>query len=94
MNSVLIVEDEKAIAELIEMTLEPFGYACVKAFDGEQAADLVEREAFDLILLDVMLPGVDGFSLMEYPPYRYARHFSHCEILCGGSCAGTSCWSV
>lgn len=66
MNSVLIVEDEKAIAELIEMTLEPFGYACVKAFDGEQAADLVEREAFDLILLDVMLPGVDGFSLMEY----------------------------
>ena len=63
MNSVLIVEDEKAIAELIEMTLEPFGYACVKAFDGEQAADLVEREAFDLILLDVILPGVDGFSL-------------------------------
>lgn len=36
MNSVLIVEDEKAIAELIEMTLEPFGYACVKAFDGNK----------------------------------------------------------
>lgn len=66
MNPVLIVEDEKAIADLIEMTLEDFGYSCIQAFDGEQAANLMEKERFDLILLDVMLPGVDGFSLMEY----------------------------
>ncbi len=66
MYPVLIVEDERAIADLIEMTLEDFGYVCVKAFDGEQAADFIEKEKFDLILLDVMLPGVDGFSLMEY----------------------------
>lgn len=66
MCSVLIVDDEAAIADLIEMTLEPFGYHCVKAGTGEQAADRIERERFDLILLDVMLPGVDGFALMDY----------------------------
>lgn len=66
MYPVLVVEDERAIADLIEMTLENFGYVCVKVFDGEQAANLIEKEKFDLILLDVMLPGVDGFSLMEF----------------------------
>lgn len=66
MNSVLIVEDEKAIADLIEMTLEPFAYGCTKAYDGETAADWIEKKTFDLILLDVMLPGVDGFTLMDY----------------------------
>ena len=55
MNSVLIVEDEKAIADLIEMTLEPFAYGCTKAYDGETAADWIEKKSFDLILLDVML---------------------------------------
>lgn len=66
MNSVLIVEDEKAIADLIEMTLEPFAYGCTKVYDGETAADWIEKKSFDLILLDVMLPGVDGFTLMDY----------------------------
>ena len=66
MNSVLIVEDEKPIADLIEMTLEPFAYGCTKAYDGETAADWIEKKSFDLILLDVMLPGVDGFTLMDY----------------------------
>lgn len=66
MYPVLIVDDEPAIADLIEMTLETLGYRCVKAADGEAAADLLERQRFDLILLDVMLPGVDGFALMDY----------------------------
>lgn len=66
MNSILIVEDEKAIADLIEMTLQPFDYDCCKVYEGESAADLIERKSFDLILLDVMLPGVDGFTLMDY----------------------------
>lgn len=65
MNPILIVDDEKAIADLIEMTLQS-NYECVKAYSGEEAADLIEKQKFDLILLDVMLPGVDGISLMEY----------------------------
>lgn len=66
MNSVLIVDDEKVIVDLIEMTLEPFDYRCFKAYSGEEAADLIEKQSFDLILLDVMMPGVDGFTLMQY----------------------------
>ena len=63
---VLIVEDEKPIADLIRLSLTKEGYRCTCAQDGAQAADLLERNTYDLILLDVMLPEVDGFELMEY----------------------------
>ena len=66
MSHILIVEDEKPIADLIEMTLLQAGYTCTIALDGTCAADLVEETEFDLILLDIMLPGVDGYELMEY----------------------------
>lgn len=62
----LIVEDEKPIADLIAMSLSGASCRCVCESDGMAAADRIERETFDLILLDVMLPGLDGFSLMEY----------------------------
>lgn len=66
MEPVLIVEDEPAIADLIEMTLSPHGYPCRKARSAEDAADLLDGERFSLVLLDVMLPGEDGFALMDY----------------------------
>ena len=66
MLPILIVDDEPHIARLIEMTLEPLWQPLVLACDGEQAADLLEKQQFDLVLLDVMLPGVDGFALMDY----------------------------
>ncbi|MBD8950985.1 MAG: DNA-binding response regulator [Subdoligranulum sp.] len=66
MRPILIVEDEPAIADLIEMTLEPLGQPLIKTHTGDEAADLLEHTLFDLILLDVMLPGVDGFALMDY----------------------------
>lgn len=66
MIQVLIVEDEKPISNLIRMSLTKEGYACTCAFDGMSAADILEEHRFDLILLDVMLPHVDGFELMEY----------------------------
>ena len=47
------------------MTLEPLGQSLIIAHDGERAADLLETQKFDLIILDVMLPGVDGFALMD-----------------------------
>lgn len=62
---ILIVEDEKAIANLIDMNLTACGYQCVTVNDGLAAADLIEQSAFDLILLDIMLPGANGFELME-----------------------------
>lgn len=66
MLQILIVEDEKPISNLIQLGLKKAGYGCTCAFDGMCAADLLEKERFDLILLDVMLPLVDGFELMEY----------------------------
>lgn len=66
MNRILIVEDDRAISRLIEMSLTKNGYSCSTAFDGLDASRLIEDETFDLILLDVMLPEIDGFELMEY----------------------------
>ena len=66
MIRVLIVDDEKPISSLIRMSLTKEGFRCTCAFDGAEAADLLEKNTYDLILLDVMLPEVDGFELMEY----------------------------
>ena len=66
MNPILIVDDERPIAELIELTLLQAGYQCEIALDGETAADKIETGRYDLILLDIMLPGIDGYELMEY----------------------------
>lgn len=66
MIHILIVEDEQAISNLLRLSLTKEGYACTCVFDGAAAADLLERGRYDLILLDVMLPQIDGFELMEY----------------------------
>ncbi|MDD2630542.1 MAG: response regulator transcription factor [Limnochordia bacterium] len=66
MSNILIVEDEEAIANLIYINLSDEGYCCTCAYDGRQGADLVEKENFDLILLDIMLPEIDGYELLEY----------------------------
>ncbi len=66
MIKILIAEDEEAISNLIRMNLTKAGYQCVCALDGEKAADLMQNEHFDLILLDIMLPGYNGYELMEY----------------------------
>ena len=66
MIRVLIVEDEKHISNLIRMSLKKAGYMCTCVYDGIAAADILDREKFDLVLLDVMLPGADGFELMDY----------------------------
>jgi DNA-binding response OmpR family regulator len=63
---VLIVEDEQAIANLIRINLTDEGYDCVCAYDGKEGADLIEKEHYDLILLDIMLPEIDGYELLEY----------------------------
>ena len=66
MIQILIVEDEVPISNLIRMSLTRAGYNCTCVHDGIAAADILEQQPFDLILLDVMLPGVDGFELMDY----------------------------
>lgn len=63
---ILIVEDEKPISDLIKMSLADEGYDCACAFDGQEAANIVEKGFFDLVLLDIMLPEIDGYQLLEY----------------------------
>lgn len=66
MIKILIVEDEKPISELIKLSLSKSGYNCDCVYDGMKAADALDEKVYDLVLLDVMLPQVDGFELMEY----------------------------
>ncbi len=66
MNRILVVEDEKPILNLIRMNLLDAGYGCVCAENGLEAADILEQETFDLAILDIMLPGLNGYELLEY----------------------------
>lgn len=66
MIKILIVDDEKSICDLIDINLSAAGYQCRTVQDGLEAIDLIEAENFDLVLLDVMLPGADGYDIMEY----------------------------
>ena len=66
MIKILIVDDEKPICDLIDLNLSASGYQCRTVQDGLVALKLIEEENFDLILLDIMLPGADGYDIMEY----------------------------
>ena len=62
---ILLVEDEENIRDLIQLNLEAEGYEVVSTGNGRKALDLIGGQHFDLLLLDVMLPEVDGFSITE-----------------------------
>jgi len=66
MIKILVVDDEYPIANLIKETLENAGYSCTCMYDGDSAATAVENDVFDLAILDVMLPKINGFELIEY----------------------------
>ncbi len=66
MKSILIIEDEKPISNLIKSTLTAEGYSCDCAFDGMEGADLIEQKQYSLILLDLMLPEISGYELLDY----------------------------
>lgn len=66
MVEILIVEDDRQISNLIKVNLKDAGYKCTCAYDGIEAGDLVERQYFDLVLLDIMLPGISGYELFDY----------------------------
>lgn len=65
MSKILVVDDEKPISDIIKFNLEKEGYEVVTAFDGEEALEMVESEGPDLVVLDVMLPKLDGLEVMR-----------------------------
>lgn len=64
-EKILIVEDEPTISDLINLNLKMVNYETIQVYNGRNALELIETEQFDLILLDVMLPEIDGFSIID-----------------------------
>ncbi len=64
-GTILLVEDHRDLAETISMTLESAGFVIDYAADGIQAIQLASTQVFDAIILDVMLPGIDGFTVCK-----------------------------
>ena len=65
MYSILLVEDDFHINELLKETLEKEGYGCVQAFSGTEARMLLEKYQYDVVLLDLMLPGIPGEEVLK-----------------------------
>jgi DNA-binding response OmpR family regulator len=65
MAHILVVDDEEIISDLIIMNLNMVGFTCSQAFNGQEALEAINQVQFDLCLLDVMLPGKDGFQLID-----------------------------
>ena len=63
---ILVVEDNLAINKLLVRTLEKNGYTVYSVFTGKEAADIIEQQEFDLALLDIMLPVIDGYEVFAY----------------------------
>nr|WP_139376093.1 response regulator transcription factor [Clostridium oryzae] len=66
MENILIVEDDESISDLIKMNLNLAGYTVLQALDGSKALKMIKDNVFNLIILDVMLPEIDGFEVMEH----------------------------
>lgn len=65
MANILIVEDEQNINDLIQRNLQLVGHHCIPAYDGEEALTLLKESCMDLLILDIMLPGKDGFAVKQ-----------------------------
>lgn len=65
-KTILIIDDEKAIVDILTFNLQREGYRVVSALDGEEGVEVATRENPDLILLDLMLPKMDGFEVCKY----------------------------
>lgn len=66
MSHILIVEDEKSINDLIAMNLALVGHTSEQVYDGTEALEFLKQNIYALIIMDIMLPGMNGFVLMEH----------------------------
>lgn len=65
MKNILVVDDNQDIAELLKVVLEIAGYQCITANSGQQCLHLLEKNNFDLILLDIAMPGITGDDVLK-----------------------------
>lgn len=78
-KKVLIVDDEKDIVETLQFILESEGLECVVAYDGEEALSLAKTQNPDLIVLDVMLPKINGYKVCRL--LKFDAKYKHIPIL-------------
>jgi DNA-binding response OmpR family regulator len=99
---ILIVDDEPDTVGLIEITLKPAGYLLDRAFSGSEALNKIKEEAYDLILLDVMMPEISGFDVVRIlheqnkpiPPIIFLTARSTQEDIQTGDVLGASAYLV
>ena len=65
MAHILVVEDDFAIRELIKRNLQMVGHTCKSVAEGNKVIETIENEQFDLVILDIMLPGMSGFDVIQ-----------------------------
>lgn len=70
-NNILVVDDEKEIRNLLEINLRNEGYSVIKASCGEEALELLDREEIHLMVLDIMMPGMDGIEVCRRAREKY-----------------------
>lgn len=70
-NSILVVDDEDALRTVLSSELESEGYVVATAGDGDEAITVLQGKSFDLVLLDIKMPRVDGFEVLRFIKERY-----------------------
>lgn len=68
MAHILVVEDEYSINDLIAMNLSLVGHTCDQAYDGPEGRHFLQQKSYDLAIMDIMLPEIDGYSLLQFVP--------------------------
>jgi len=71
--NIMVVEDEEPIRKFIKINLDREGYAVYEASSGEEALEIVQNEQIDIAILDVMLPGIDGFEVLKELRKKYPK---------------------
>ena len=77
MARILLVEDEEKLARFVELELTHEGYQVDKAFDGRTGLDMAEKGGYDLLLLDIMLPGLNGLEVLR----RLRKNEDHVPVI-------------
>lgn len=79
MKKILIVDDEPNIVMTLEYTFKKHNFEVFIARDGQEALDILENQLPDIIILDVMMPMVDGFATLEQ--IKKDKRLSHCKVI-------------
>ena len=72
-NKILVVDDEDALRTVLSAELEGEGYQVATAADGQEAINILGASAFDLILLDIKMPNVDGFEVLKFVKEKHSK---------------------